>query len=105
MTQIKFQVRSPKKGRDVVDVRYDCACGCHPMARYERGSVQSGSQHCCCGIVHFAGAEADAQLHRYLQERQADGRDEPGKRYEFGAASVKAPWGEDLPVAYAVPVQ
>ncbi len=103
MKEIKFQARLPKQAIDAVDVRYDCACGCKPAARYERGSAQSGSQHCCCGIVHFAGAGAEAQLRLYLQARQADGRDEPGKRYEFGHATVKAPWDEELPVAYAVP--
>ncbi len=103
MTEIKFQVRSPKKGKDIVDVRYDCVCGCHPMARYERGSAQSGSQHCCCGIVHFAGADAGTQIQKYLQERQADGRDGPDKRYELAQTSVKVPWGEELTVAYAQP--
>jgi hypothetical protein len=103
MQEITFQTRTPKKGKDIVDVRYDCACGCHPIARYERGSAQSGSQHCCCGIAHFAGGDADAQLRKYLQDRQADGQDEPGKRYGFGRASVKAPWGEELQVAYAIP--
>ena len=104
MTEIAFQVRLPKKGKDIVDVRYDCVCGCHPMARYERGSAQSGRQHCCCGIVHFAGADAGAQLRKYLDERKADGRDTPELKYEVSNASVKAPWGEMLTVTYAEPV-
>ncbi len=99
---IEFKVR-PGKNKDLVDVRYECACGCKPAARYERGSAKSGSQHCRCGIVHFAGGDPELQLKTYLQDRQADGRDEPGKRYDLARASVKAPWGEELQVAYAVP--
>ncbi|MBI2965614.1 MAG: hypothetical protein HYY34_05370 [Chloroflexi bacterium] len=100
---IKFSAKSPGKKSDAVEVRYDCACGCHPVARYTRGSTEAGHEHCCCGIVHFAGQAAESQLRSYLAERKADGRDTPETRYSLALDSVRAPWGESIEIAYAVP--
>ena len=101
--ELKFTVRQGKKDPDLAEVRYDCACGCHPTARYTRGAAQAGSQHCCCGTAHFAGPDADAQLRKYLEKRRAEGLDELVKGHEFGHATVKAPWGGQIEVAYSIP--
>ena len=101
--ELKFRVLTGRKNIDLAEVRYDCACGCRPTATYARGSGQAGSQHCCCGIVHFVGPDADAALRGYLDERKAKGMDELVKGWEFKQASVRAPWGTDIEVAYAMP--
>jgi hypothetical protein len=100
---IEFSATSLRKVRDAVEVSYDCACGCHPVARYTRGSAEAGHEHCCCGIVHFAGQAAESQLQSYLAERKADGRDSPETKYSVQLASVRSPWGEPIEVAYALP--
>ncbi|MBI4307087.1 MAG: hypothetical protein HY678_12280 [Chloroflexi bacterium] len=100
---IKFSVRQSKKDKDVVEVRYDCSCGCHPNARYRRGSADAAHEHCCCGIAHFAGADAAAQLERYLSDRRLQGIDPPEREYSVQTSNVRAPWGEELAVAYAIP--
>lgn len=102
---IKFKVRHDKKLKDVAEVTYECACGCHPNARYTKGSTESGHEHCCCGIVHFAGADAASQLRVYLDERRTQGIDAPDLQYEVEHVTVNAPWGERLSVAYASPKQ
>lgn len=99
---MEFSVSSPENQRDILEVRYDCACGCKPVARYRRGTQEPGHEHCCCGNVHFAGYQAGDQLRRYLSARQARGED-AGLVYTIHNAQVRAPWGEQVAVAYALP--
>ncbi|MBI4336980.1 MAG: hypothetical protein HY683_04035 [Chloroflexi bacterium] len=99
---MEFTVRSPMNKPDVVEVRYDCACGCKPRARYTRGTSEAGHEHCCCGIVHFVGAEASKHLEGYLAERRAKGED-ADMVYTQHRQQVTAPWGEPVEVAYALP--
>ncbi len=97
-----FTVRSPLNKPDVVEVRYDCACGCKPRARWQRGTAEAGHEHCCCGLVHFVGPEAEGKLKAYLVERKARGED-AGREYALHTRTVNAPWGDPVSVAYGIP--
>lgn len=99
--KLKFKAKKTKT-RDQMAVVYSCNCGCTPEARYARGSDESGHEHCCCGKVHFAGPNAEQELNQYLTDRRQKGEDD-GLEYEVMSESVKAPWGEKVPVAYALP--
>ncbi len=99
---MEFIARSPKNQPDVLEVRYDCACGCKPGARYRRGTLEAGHEHCCCGNVHFVGAQALERLQAYLAERRAAGQD-ADLAYTLDTQQVRAPWGEEVPVAFAQP--
>lgn len=100
---IKLMARKAKKNRDAVEVHYECQCGCHPVATYLRGSADTGREHCCCGIVHFAGPLAEEKLRSYLTTRKDDGIDGPEVVYTVSSASLRAPWGDSVEVAYAEP--
>lgn len=97
-----FVVVSPRNQPDVVEVRYECECGCKPRARYQRGTDQAAHEHCCCGRVHFVGARAEERLNAYLEQRRAQGED-ADMVYTVHAKAVQAPWGEAVAVAYALP--
>lgn len=99
---IQFIVHPLTNQPDVVRVRYACECGCKPSADYTQGSDEANFEHCCCGRVHFVGAHADERLRAYLDERRAQGQD-VDMSYTFYAIEVAAPWGDAVPVAYAVP--
>lgn len=96
-------MRSLQNKPDVVEVRYECACGCKPRARYERHSDEAGYEHCCCGQVHFVGARAEERLRAYLAERAAQRLDAEVGSYTIHTQQVQAPWGEPVAVAYALP--
>lgn len=100
---MEFIVRQLSSRPDTMVVRYNCACGCKPNAEYKQGSPEAGHEHCCCGIVHFAGPEAKARLEEYIGGRQAQGLDDDVGGYTVHDTSVTTPWGGDLPVAYALP--
>jgi hypothetical protein len=100
---MEFIARSPRDKPDVVEVRYDCACGCKPRASYQRGTDEANHEHCCCGQVHFVGAHAEERLKTYLDERSAQGMDAEVGGYSFHTQDVDVPWGELVSVAYAVP--
>jgi len=100
---MEFIARSPRNNPDVVEVRYDCTCGCKPRARYQRGTEEANREHCCCGQVHFVGFHAEERLKAYLDERSAQGMDIEIGGYSIHTQDVEAPWGEPVPVAYAVP--
>lgn len=97
-----FTVRTQPNHPDTVEVRYDCSCGCKPRARYQRGSSDAGHEHCCCGRVHFVGAQAFERLQEYLAERRTQGRD-LDLTYAFQNGEIQAPWGEAVVWAYAEP--
>ncbi len=95
-----FITRPVRNNPDAVEVRYDCACGCKPRARYQKGTSEAGHEHCCCGLVHFVGDGADQQLHAYLDARKQSGEDT--RRYTVTTYAVAATWGP-VPVALGVP--
>ena len=100
---MEFIVRIPKNSLDEMEVRYDCACGCKPRARYQRGTDEAGHEHCCCGQVHFVGTRAEELLKAYLDDRSAHGLDAELGGYSLHVQEVETPWGGPVPVAYAVP--
>ena len=100
---MEFIIRTPRNQTDVAEVRYDCFCGCKPRARYQRGTDEADYEHCCCGQVHFVGAHAEERLKSYLDERASQGMDDDVGGYTLHTQEVTAPWGEPVPVAYAVP--
>jgi hypothetical protein len=104
-TALIFKVSTPTGARDVAEVRYDCACGCHPNARYQHGAADPAHEHCCCGIVHFAGPGAASSLRAYLDERRKRGDDSDVGPYAIQETTVPAPWGGAVPVAYAIPAR
>lgn len=81
-------------------VTYTCGCPCTPTA--VPAAEGPGSEHCCCGKVHFAGAGAAAALDSYLAERKASRKREPD--YERGTGSVVIS-GQPVEVAWAFPLQ
>ncbi|GEM_PF-914540 len=99
--ELKFKARKTESN-DEMSITYSCDCGCQPEARYKKGTSQSGHEHCCCGKVHFAGPHAEQELDAYLADRRKKGEDE-GLGYDIKSGSIKAPWGDAIPVAYALP--
>jgi hypothetical protein len=98
---MQFIVTELSREEPTVYVRYDCACGCKPGAEYERDSGETGSDNCCCGNVHFAGPDARGCLDGYLASRTEEDAELGG--YAITETSVTAPWGGEIPVAYAIP--
>jgi hypothetical protein len=103
MQSIEFIVRALPGASDEMLARYDCACGCKPNAEYQRGSEETGYEHCCCGNVHFVGQNAKAHLEQYLARRKEQGEDSDVGGYTVYETAVTAPWGDSVPVAYALP--
>jgi hypothetical protein len=79
-------------------VTYDCGCPCTPTASITQD--RPGSEHCCCGKVHFAGKGAPEALTAYLADRAATKKREP--EYERGTTEIETPLGQ-VPVAWAFP--
>lgn len=100
--RMKFKAKKTGNKEEVAVVN-SCDCGCTPQARVVRGAAEPGHEHCCCGKVHFAGANAERRPTEYLADRRRAGQDE-GITYQTGRESVKAPWGETVPIAFALPV-
>ncbi len=86
-------------------IRYDCPCGCKPSTEYEKGSMESDHEHCCCGNVHFVGPHARVDLDEYLTDRRTRGEDDDVGGYEIHEEAVLAPWGGAIPVVYGLPQQ
>ncbi len=100
---MEFIVRQLSSRPDTMLVRYDCACGCKPNAEYKQGSEEVGSEHCCCGNVHFVGPNAREHLETDLSERKAQGMDADRGEYTVSETQVATPWGGTVPVAYGIP--
>lgn len=98
---MEFIVREMSSKPGTVYVRYECACGCKPGVEHARNSDEAGYEHCCCGNVHFVGPDARLHLDEYLGGRQEEDADLGG--YAVFETKVPAPWGGDIPVAYALP--
>jgi hypothetical protein len=97
---IEFTTRLLRDG-ETFGVRYVCDCGCRPQVRIRRDSPAT-HEHCCCGIAHAAGPDAHTHLEAYLAERREQGLD-GDRQYVLADAVVADPWGNPVPVAYAVP--
>jgi hypothetical protein len=102
-TPWEFEVKAAPQMEGYVDVEYQCPCGCRPGARYQLGSNRAGSEHCCCGRVHFAGEGAEEQLRAYMGQRAKTNMDEDVSPYTYTSTEVTAPSGAKVPVAYAQP--
>lgn len=99
---MEFVVRALPNRPNTLEARYDCACGCKPRARYEKGTADAGHEHCCCGNVHFVGSEAEHKMQAYLAERKTKGED-VGLSYSVERGQLQAPWGQPVEWAFAVP--
>ena len=99
---IEFTTKLLRDG-ETYGVRYVCECGCRPQVRLRR-EAPAAHEHCCCGIAHAAGTDARGHLDRYLADRRAEGLDAE-RTYVIAEVQVSDPWGNAVPVAYAVPVQ
>lgn len=97
-----FIVRQVYGRPDTMLVRYDCICGCKPNAEHRKGTQEVGHEHCCCGNVHFVGPNARAHLEAYLAERAPQHLDDEINGHTLYETEVKAPWGEQIPVAYGL---
>lgn len=75
-------------GAEAVTAGYRCPCGCSPATTYRRGD-RVATEGCCCGNEFAVGPEAVNHVHAQ------DG-------YEVRTDSLIAPWGERLPVAWAI---
>lgn len=93
----EFRIITTDRGEGVT---YTCGCPCTPTA--VPSADRPGSEHCCCGKVHFAGAGAATALDRYLADRKATRKREP--EYERGMGSVVLA-GSPVEVAWAFPIQ
>ncbi|MSQ28670.1 MAG: hypothetical protein EXR51_11135 [Dehalococcoidia bacterium] len=100
---MEFIVRQLAWRPDTILVRYDCACGCKPNVEYLRGSDSVEHEHCCCGNLHFVGKDARHHLDAYLAGRSQQHLDDDLGGYRVSEVTVDAPWGEAVPVAYALP--
>ena len=86
-----------------VDVEYQCVCGCTPGARVVTDSAEAGSEHCCCGRVHFAGVDPERQLRSYMAERAKTDMDADVAPYVYAETEVVTASGQSVAVAYAQP--
>lgn len=102
---LEFRVQEPTESEAYVDVEYSCPCGCQPGARYELGSEESASEHCCCGRVHFAGENAEQQLQSYMDKRAETDMDADVSPYVYTRTDVTTSRGVKVPVAYAQPTR
>jgi YHS domain-containing protein len=66
---------------------YSCPCGCHPQVSYAHGE-SAAHDTCCCGNEFHVGAGASLPVAR------------PG--FKLLTTHVEAPWGEVVPVAWAI---
>jgi len=96
MSDPEFRVVTDDQGEGVT---YTCGCSCTPTAR-PRSADEAGMEHCCCGKVHFVGANAANALAAYLGDRKQRRKNEPA--YELGVTAVRLAKGP-VEVAWAFP--
>lgn len=75
-------------GSEAVTVGYSCPCGCTPSTTYRQHDPVA-TEGCCCGNEFAVGPEALANVHVRAG-------------YVVHQETVNAPWGELLPVAWAI---
>ena len=93
----------PSGEGNFVDVVYKCVCGCRPKARFEAGSTRAGSEHCCCGRVHFAGFEPERQIRSYMADRAKTNMDEDVGPYVYSQTKASTASGREVSISYAQP--
>ncbi len=86
-------------GEDGEGITYECGCACVPVAAPAADGSQ-GFEHCCCGKVHFVGADASGALSSYLAERRESRKREPSHCVGSGSAKLA---DKDVEVAWAFP--
>ncbi len=102
---ISFTATEDPSGEgEFVDVAYVCVCGCTPGARFAPDSPEAGSEHCCCGRVHFAGENAESQLRSYMADRAETDMDEDVGPYVYSQTEVSTETGRQVSVSYAQPM-
>ncbi|MGK2966214.1 MAG: hypothetical protein ACSLFM_11510 [Tepidiformaceae bacterium] len=69
-------------------ITYTCGCPCTPTA--VPTDATAGSEHCCCGKVHFAGRGAELALTDYLEERSRTRKREPADSRGVAVAQLAA---------------
>ena len=99
---MQFIIRRAYGKPDTAIVRYNCECGCKPAAEYRQNTPDSGSEHCCCGHVHFVGPNSRKDLEAYLADRATRNMDDEVQGHTLYDTSVTAPWGDQIPVTYGL---
>lgn len=77
-------------------VNYQCPCGCVAGLMYERDEGAEHLGQCCCGRLLWVGDGAEAVVRSHYRD---------GADYELDIGRLTLPWGEEKPVALAVPLE
>ena len=77
-------------------INYQCPCGCVAGLMYERDEGALHLGQCCCGRLLWVGNDAEAAVRGHYRD---------GADYELDLGRVTLPWGEEKPVALAVPLE
>jgi YHS domain-containing protein len=85
---IDLHLTATAVGPDGVAAGYRCPCGCTPAATLRRGDLVA-TEGCCCGNEFAVGPAAADHVHA-------------GEGYEIRTGSLVAPWGEHVPVVWAI---
>ncbi len=85
---LDLRLVSTARGENAIEAGYSCPCGCTPAATYERGA-RVATEGCCCGNQFAVGPEARNAVSL-------------AKGYRLHGDSVATPWGESVPVAWAI---
>ncbi|MEO6206952.1 MAG: YHS domain-containing protein [Candidatus Limnocylindrales bacterium] len=85
---LDLRLTSEARGDTAIVAGYACPCGCTPAVTYERGAAVA-TEGCCCGNQFAVGPDAPAHVHA-------------PSGYELRTESVASPWGETVPVAWAI---
>ena len=85
---LDLQLTTEAVQADTVRAGYSCPCGCTPATTYRRGSSVA-TEGCCCGNEFAVGPDAANHVHAPTG-------------YEILTDALLAPWGERVPVAWAI---
>jgi YHS domain-containing protein len=85
---LDLQLTAEPVQADTVKAGYSCPCGCTPATTYRRGSA-AATEGCCCGNEFAVGPDAESHVHAPTG-------------FQVLTDSLMAPWGDRLPVAWAI---
>ncbi len=85
---LDLRLTSEAQGDNAIVAGYACPCGCTPAVTYQRGAA-AATEGCCCGNQFAVGPDAPAHVHAPTG-------------YELRTESVSSPWGEIVPVVWAI---
>lgn len=85
---LDLQLTAEPVQADTIRAGYSCPCGCTPATTYRRGDG-AATEGCCCGNQFAVGPDAVGHVH-------------PATGYQVVTDSLLAPWGEQVPVAWAI---